>query len=214
MSNSRKTSDGLNWLDMARRRFLAGAAVGGVSSVFASPALAQQTAPTTVARSADKLHRNEINRIKRLLDGKALFSKQAFYALIDDLVEKKLVPGDAGQILKDLVDLLLSESSLRDILGKVRATFDSLKDEVGGVVIAVVGVLKDSLDYVIEFLGRVEKKRLVEIVAHDLQGALGGAAAGAATGALFGPTGAVIGAVVGVLAGGGSTSAIEIVKGA
>lgn len=195
-----------------RRQVLLGSAGLGVAAML--PAVGIGQTPDTVgllnvpATDIGTYHREILFETTRLLRGQPLFTEGAFYVQIDSLVKKEIIGEGDAEILKALSRSLLSEQAFEAIEEELRALVEQLKRARNDVAAAIGSIAEDSLLYVKEFAGSLDKKKLARVIAHDVQGAITGAAAGATLGVKIVGLGAIPAAVFGALLGAASGSVI------
>ncbi|MDX1370351.1 hypothetical protein [Pseudomonas sp.] len=195
-----------------RRRVLLGTAGLGLAAMLPSAGIGQPSGTAgslnVPATDIGKYHREILFETTYLLDGQPLFTERAFDVQIDSLVKKEIIRAADAEILKELSKSLLSERAFEEIEEDLRALAEKLKSATNEVAAAIGSIAEDSLLYVKELAGKLDKKKLALVIAHDVQGALTGAATGAALGAIIVGLGATPGAVFGALLGAASGSVI------
>lgn len=197
-----------------RRQILLGTAGLGLAAMLPSAGMGQAsgTAGSLKVPATDigKYHREILFETTHLLSGQPLFTEGAFDVQIDSLVKKEIIGEGDAEILKEFSNNLLSEQAFEEIEDDLRALAEQLKSATNEVAAAIGSIAEDSLLYVKELAGSLDKKKLALVIAHDVQGALTGAATGAALGAIIVGLGATPGAVFGALLGAASGSVIGV----
>lgn len=200
---------------LLRRHFLAAVGGASVGSALRPPATAQAQSSSSLrlsAREAGNYHRKSLTEAINLHGKNELFSLEDFSALIDDLVQKKVIPPDYSTYLKELIEMLLKSQDIDKLAEQIAQEYRKLKDYVGDLVLAIVSIMLDSIEYAREWIGNQDPKKVILVVAHDVKGALLGASAGVGVGAAFLGIGAVPAAVIGAVLGAGSTSVIAALE--
>ncbi len=195
-----------------RRQVLLGTTSLGLAAMLPTAGIGQPSGTAgslnVPAPDIGKYHRKILFETTHLLDGQPLFTEGAFDVQIDRLVKKEVLGESDAEILREFSKSLLSEQAFEDIEEGLRALAEKLRGAKNEVAAAIGSIAEDSLLYVKELAGRLDKKKLALVVAHDVQGALTGATTGAALGSIIVGLGATPGAVFGALLGAASASVI------
>lgn len=202
----------MNGIDYGRRQVLLGTAGLGLAAMLPGAGLGQPAGTVgslkVPAAAIGNYHREILFETTDLLSGQPLFTEQAFNVQIESLVKKDIIETDNAETLRAFIRKLLSEQALEELEADLQALAEKLKHAKNEVAAAIGSIAEDSLLYVKEFAGRLDKERLALVIAHDVQGALNGAAAGAALGAIIVGLAATPAAVFGALLGAASGSVI------
>ena len=196
-----------------RREMLASMALGsGVATMgVAVSAMAQDDSAVSLpsAEEMREIHRGQLDRARRELDGALALTGAGFGRARQSLVNEHLITEQESDALGSLISAILDSGSLdEELLATVRSTYNETEtiESLGSVASTIAAVLMDSVDYAAEQLMDVDYRIVSLVVAHDVRGAIDGALAGATVGRYFG--GPVPSAVVGALAAGAAGSII------
>ena len=150
------------------------------------------------SREAGREHSDQLEQVRKALDGKTSVSGDGLSKLVDRLVAMKLISEKDSALLKKLIADIVGATSIDALSDRITTAFKALSDQVGEVAQAIIRIANDSIQYARRVLGGVDFKVLTYVVSADIMGALTGAGTG---GQLAGPPGAVVGAVVGAVSG-------------
>ena len=198
--------------NVGRRQVLLGTTCVGLAAMLPTTGMGQLTGsagslkvpPTDIG----KFHRKILVETTLLLNGQALFTEKAFDVQIDSLVKNGIIDEGDAEVLRAFSRRLLSGKAFEEIAQDLQALAEKLKSAKNEVAAAIGSIAEDSLLYVKEFAGKLDKKELALVIAYDFQGALNGAGAGAALGVVIAGLGVIPGAVFGALMGAASNSVI------
>jgi hypothetical protein len=200
----------MNTNKVDRRRIIVTAAGAGLGALLCGRVSAQpapDAAAAAMARDAGRLHREQLEQTRKRLKGASIISEEGLERLVDLLVELGLIKEAQAEILKDLIRVIFNSKTLeeiRDGIGKFRID----AEKAGDIVIAIVGIARDSADFATHLIEKIPVETAVNIVASDIMGAIEGAAAGPAILPLIGiPELGPLVVILCLLAGAGASSA-------
>ena len=189
---------------LASTAFGSGVATMGV----AASAMAQDDSAVSLPSAEEMrgIHRGQLDRVHRELDGVLALTEAGFGRSRQSLVNERLITEQESDTLGSLISAILNSGNLDKLLATVQATYNETIESLGSVASTIAAVLMDSVDYAAEQLMDIDYRIVSLVVAHDVRGAIDGALAGATVGRYFG--GPVPSAVVGALAAGAAGSII------
>ncbi len=185
--------------NVSRRHLLAVIGALGVGALIPTTEAAQDVAQRAQLPippdQAGEFHRRMLADFSERLGKSSLVSVDGLSALVDRLVQLKLITQEDGERLKELIHAIFSKDPMAAIRDRIETIYKQLRQKGSDVSIAIASIARDSLRFVIE------NKRAMIVVAQDVTGAITGAATGAALG---GPVAAFLCAAAGAV----SSSAI------
>lgn len=149
------------------------------------------------AREAREDHHQGVAQTLQILKGRPPLSLEGLSMLVDSLVETEVITQNDGELLKKVLRAIFESEEVARIVSTVVVTYEELTDEVGEVAAAIIGIVRDSVDWVQDAAASITLESAICIVAKDMYGALNILRAAHKLGGIrFAVTFAILGALV------------------
>jgi hypothetical protein len=183
----------MNTNGIGRRKIILTAAGAGLSTLLCSrvsgePTPSETPDATLLAEEAGDLHSRLLEQTGKFLNGESITTKTGLQNLAKGVVELNRMDEDHAVQLQNLIESIFQSQNLNELQRKIEDFYGGVKNSVesakgdaekiaANIVLAIVSIARDSVTFVTKLAAQAPFRKVLDIVAADVGGALTGAGA-------------------------------------